>query len=1158
MSIEPFDFTYTLTPQSKENEVLNALGKGRIKEFEPKSYFFTESTIAAQSIAEGAYGPDYVSTSTKFNITTQFELANKKAYAVTSGQVLIVPQSGEGNESKVNVFIKPLKHVDVGVPIKYYVYRGLKKELFINSSNNILPKNNTNTPFMAKVWTDLINFNELTAPLPEIPASLFGYSTTETDTNILDAKFFNTYNATSTDENKAYNLPIIEAGQYFGEFKDNKGGFEIVLNDGFYYQEKSDTGFQFDLNYAKAEKAVLDVANIANNPNISEKIYRENVQKFLDPAAFYGAHITEKEKGEVKIVDIGVKYSTKADIYNNIVSKFSNKNKCYIYLQCNSGRSFNFDEALGADPLKIGTSETLTASPYKTNEWPIIISEFEQTHTEDENNNRKGLNYLSFQLKFKTQTKNVTIYNTFGNCSNEKVKGNFLTNLDLVDENNIATQNYTNSVNYKLVNNYNPSKNNLVSKNIATFIYINYNEKEVDYFNDLFGPINIEPIVKLHGEPSNSIVQKTSNKNLRINSKDGIVSVYNQELIINGKIIIPSPPVSIIENSRTRLYVLKKLDSITNSEKKSSELMAFSDGFGYVNTKDQYGSYIYGDKGYIVWKGKSGSGTKAIKTLQLINFEQDSNATNFIQLGLTELDYNRLIYNNEEKIEQSTHLPKNATNIFFHLDDTGIIQNSEYKKYKLGVKYQTKNEIAFTFPTDDVYIYTIDGYYFFTKMYSEKFEFAEEFGKSTFNFRTKQDYRGEFGFDWLRIGDVNGELPYEDSIISGFEEKQWNGTGWDTQFDSRLEAFEALKKEYINIKTLVGQEIYYVPFLNIYPPDAIVGTPAPVSTVTLKVVADIKENTLNIRYDYDTTLFSVSSSLLTGSIEKGIYQNIEITIACLKEFDQDQIIKVIGTSQLPNEAAKENIIGVLKVCKNSRKTNNENLEVVIVKVITDIDKNGSEDTDPAYVSPEFMGIDEKNQLIYTLYQSLIYKENITISTASPLNMTEFPKFRKDEAGTYYRKVIAGGKSAEIEYLLDDGRIQDDLITELHAKQPEYDNYLKVFVFAVNGINADGFEIGGRAKKIGSRSCAMYRARPPKATLAHEVLHAIGLYHTHADGPIVNSNQRYVYPRYNSNASNGPITISGTTDNIMSYTSNAQITTWKWQWKILKSILNGLD
>jgi len=109
-----FDFTYTLNTQAAENEVLNALGKNRGKAFEPKSYFFTESTIGVQSTSNISYGPDGGNSSTKFNITTQFELENKKAYAETGGQVLIVPAEGD----KVNVFIKPLKNIDVGVDMQ--------------------------------------------------------------------------------------------------------------------------------------------------------------------------------------------------------------------------------------------------------------------------------------------------------------------------------------------------------------------------------------------------------------------------------------------------------------------------------------------------------------------------------------------------------------------------------------------------------------------------------------------------------------------------------------------------------------------------------------------------------------------------------------------------------------------------------------------------------------------------------------------------------------------------------------------------------------------------------------------------------------------------------------------------------------------------------
>jgi hypothetical protein len=1144
MPIEPFDFTYTLTSQASENEVLNALGKTRVKEFEPKSYFFTESSLPAQANATGSYGPD---GTTKFNITTQFDLANKKAYAVTSGQVLIVLQSGAGNEAKVNVFIKPLSHIDVGVPIKYYVYRGLKKESFIDVNNNILIRNTTtNTPFMTKVWDDLIYFNNLTDPYPAIPATLFGYTTTDTADTRLDAKFFNVVEDTTTDENKIYNLANIEAGQHFGEFADNTGGFEIVLNDGFYYQEKSDTGFEFDMTYAKKQKVTLDIADIAGNPTILEKIYRENVQNFLDPAAFYGAHITEKENGEIKVVDTAAKYSSKEAIYRNIVSKFYNKHKSYFYIQCNRGRSFNFDGILGTEPLKIGVSETVSPSLYQTNGWPIIISEFEQTHATEETDAKKGVNNLSFQLKFKTINKNVTLYNSYGNCANETLEGNFLTSKALVDETNIATQDYTNTVKYKLTNNYNLGGNtSLTTKGIASFIYINHEEKEVDYFNDFFGPINIEPLIKVNEGISNSVIKKASNKKLKLKSKDGILSVYNQELVINGK-VTASIPSSLSEDSRTRLYVLKKLDSIKISETKSNEYMSSSDGYSYANTKEDYNAYIYGDKSYTVWKGKIGHGAGKINTLQLINFEQDTNTTDFIQLGLTEVDFNKLIYNSEEIIENSTHIPADATNIFFHLDDSGIVQtNTVYKKYKLGVKYLSNNVLMFSFPTDVIDIYTIDGLYFFTKRYSEKFEFAEEFGIRAFYFVTKTGYNGEFGFDRLKTGDVPGETSYEDSIISGYEEKQWTGTSWNTQFDSPDEAFQALKKEYINIKTQVEQEIYYVPFLNIFPSDA--STTGLPSTVELNVSTSSYGSSDIISYSYDNSLFSVSSTPTVGN------ELPYITITCLKEFDKDQIIKAIASSENPDGTVKEKVIGVIKVCKNSRVTNREELKIVFVKVITDINNDGNLDIFPVnyplFRDPDFISVEEEKQLKNTLYQALIYKENIMTSIYT-LDMSGDERFKKDGTNTYYRKVIA---TPSDEYLLDQtDEMQKYLIDELKVQQPQYNDFLKVFVFAVKGITENNFELGGKANGMESKSCAIYKGRSV-STLAHEILHAIGLHHTHDNNTSkdddIEPNQKYTY-HY------GLTDPEKSTDNIMSYGSGKK-TTWKWQWKILKSILNKL-
>lgn len=1138
MPIEPFDFTYTLTPQSEENEVLNTLGKGRIKEFEPKSYFFTESTLTAQANSQGAYGPV---DENKFNITTQFQLADKKAYAVTSGQVLIVPQTGTGNESKVNVFIKPLKHVDVGVPIKYYVYRGLKKELFVDSNNNIVPKNTSNTPFMAKVWTDLINHNKLTEPLPQIPASLFGYTTTETNTNSLDAKFFNTYDSTITDETKVYNLAMVEAGQYFGDFKDDKGGFEIVLNDGFYHQEKSDTGFQFDLNYARTEKFAIDIADIANNANISEKIYRENVQNFLDPAAFYGAHITEKEKGEIKIVDNTAKYSKKVDIYNNVVSKFYNKYKCYVYLQGNKGRSFNFDETLGTEPLKIGVSDVVTPSLYKTNGWPIIISEFEQTHADDENDTKKGQNNLSFQLKFKTVNKNVTLYNTHGNCSNEEIKGNFLSDSALFEEETIATQDYTNKVNYKLINNYNLNGGSLITKSIATFIYINHEEKEVEYFNDFFGPIDIKPIIRLHYPISNSIIQKVDNKKLKLKFRDGYASIYTQGIVTSGAYTIIPP--TLPEDNRSRLYVLKKTDTTEDENRTFNQYLSADSGYGFASNKDEYGDYVYGDTSYVIWKGKITDGTDIIDTLQLINFEQDTNPTNFMQLGLTEVDFNKLIYNSEE-IENSHYIPEDATNLFFHLDDAGITQNSIFKKYKLGVKYQISNLLGYietiSYPTiSDVYVYTVDGYYFFTKKFSEKFEFAEEFGSAAISFRTKSNYDGEFGFDWLRVGDT-GEPSYENSIVSGYEERDWTGFDFDTEFDTPTEAFQALKKEYINIKTQKPDEIYCVPYLNIYPQNAI-GTPSPPSTVNLRGLVKIDKNLQQISYKYDSSLFSVSSTPepIIMPLTAGPVYDIDILITCIKEFDKDQTIKVMASSLGAGE--KEKVIGVIKVCKNSKLANRQNLKIVLVKVKTNIGNTPGASVIGVYSA------DERKHLSNGLYQSFVYGdiEEVTLSLENDL------KFRT--GGTYINlNAIKWYENSIHQYL------RDSLLNTNSGSK--FKNYFMCFSFDVNSAaNPGGTRVNGHAEDIGKQVVIIYNGRG-KTTLTHETLHGLGLNHTHREedssgeptSSVTAINAKFVYRHaYHLLNLTPPENILKATDNFMSYNTNDRKITWHWQWKIIR-------
>lgn len=98
-----------------------------------------------------------------------------------------------------------------------------------------------------------------------------------------------------------------------------------------------------------------------------------------------------------------------------------------------------------------------------------------------------------------------------------------------------------------------------------------------------------------------------------------------------------------------------------------------------------------------------------------------------------------------------------------------------------------------------------------------------------------------------------------------------------------------------------------------------------------------------------------------------------------------------------------------------------------------------------------------------------------------------------------------------------------------------------FVFCF-GIEDSTQRVGGRVEDIGKKSVVSYKGRD-NYTLNHEVLHGLGLLHTHRDGIINNVNQKYTFPHAN-------IDPAKATDNVMSYQPDGK-TTWYWQWEIIK-------
>ena len=85
-------------------------------------------------------------------------------------------------------------------------------------------------------------------------------------------------------------------------------------------------------------------------------------------------------------------------------------------------------------------------------------------------------------------------------------------------------------------------------------------------------------------------------------------------------------------------------------------------------------------------------------------------------------------------------------------------------------------------------------------------------------------------------------------------------------------------------------------------------------------------------------------------------------------------------------------------------------------------------------------------------------------------------------------------------------------------------------------------LGGHANGIPSKQCVMY-ANPMKFFVAHELMHCMGLHHSFDN--------------------NGAHTFKlGQTENIMDYSHMSQyakpkgtlvqISTWKWQWEVLRN------
>lgn len=427
-------------------------------------------------------------------------------------------------------------------------------------------------------------------------------------------------------------------------------------------------------------------------------------------------------------------------------------------------------------------------------------------------------------------------------------------------------------------------------------------------------------------------------------------------------------------------------------------------------------------------------------------------------------------------------------------------------------------------------------------------------------FRPLPTYQGEFGVDWMRVGDtdfsqvLNPTDSFADndyrllvSAIKGVSVP----VPVANQAAERNKAFAALEQEYgaLNIKNESYR--YHHHWLALFPKtladsfNASFAHPAGTELkhqATLNVVIKLKDLTNKpdriIFIHKETAIVQVTTSATpvpSGVISLPCNQvNVitkeiigTITINSIGESEEDITIRAYAVKG----SEKPTLAGILKVCKNhsTKVCRKQNVLVALIK--TNI--NGSRPRD----GNDVFNIDHLKLIYYALHQSLLYGEVEQNSTI--IDLTNDIRFRLKTS-----LIAPDNTNRDAEKYCDNsgvmqGNTKNSAVDYLNRLLPNrYSDYAKLFTFAESWSANSG--TSGVTRDFSSKMAVNFTEISYFVTTpAHEMSHSMGLKHTFGDH---SANFRFGElpdPDYQKK-----------TDNIMSYSNRTPAMSWHWQWKIM--------
>lgn len=445
-------------------------------------------------------------------------------------------------------------------------------------------------------------------------------------------------------------------------------------------------------------------------------------------------------------------------------------------------------------------------------------------------------------------------------------------------------------------------------------------------------------------------------------------------------------------------------------------------------------------------------------------------------------------------------------------------------------------------------------------------------GQTLISFRPNRAFRGEFGFDWLRVDDspvasqVPSEPPYKDIIIGSHH------SGY-TASKANSAAYEDLKKEYelipISDRSTPLNE-YYVPFLNLFADDVVQqlnqqhrdklkskGKPEinlpllPSSLAELRLIVNVqgqKPEKIEVEFDSQFVTINGQSTTLNIPIDKTFVPDaknrelkLTLKIKCIKGNSAAQDIKVWSYY-----SGQRSFSGKLKLLANSY-ADIKKQSMVFVSITT---PNIKDPRTPLIGKP----LPKETILMYQgLYQALIMPDIEEVN----LDLTSDIKFQTGTPNSFVNTTNRLKASAQLDCL----NYLKQKIISINTNKDTY----PLFFLGNFGERSAGFAI--LAQKVG----VMLESRED-ATMVHEGLHGMALHHTHMDYKFDPTTAQPVNPLddikkqpnmkfiffYALPIANHPDFMGfekGTT-NIMSYkkmVADERFDLWKWQWDILRKV-----